>query len=1014
MIAYLQNNRGKVLRMRFHCFVTILTVLCLVLAVSYPAVSADSIYYVSSTGDDENDGERPEDAFATIQKAIDTVSPAGQDTVIIRIAAGTYRENVTLKNGVSLDGGWNSDFTEQWDFAKEGYEPDEAFTVTIDGGGETVQKPCIKVENVQDLTVSGLAIENGRGVQGGGFSIVNSTCTLLYLRFSDNLAKGKSDSSNSGWYAFGDSIFIQRSDVSIENCGFSDHPAEIGGNTIYSDASTLTMRKCDFSDVYREPVVVDGSYSVICNVNVTAEIRDCEFKNNAAFKDGYQVAAIQNFNNSAVVISGCSFEGNDMAVYSHSSNVSISASMFINNGGAAPSIAAIANNGCDPLITNCVFTGNLGSADDDSSGGVMINDDASPQVTNCTFFNNSHPMGNSNLAIASRNGSAPVFTNDIFWCDSCDIIGSFFSTDVTSTVTVTHSDVQGGFDGDGNIDGDPKVDSAASPDLKLNAGSPCIDAGDNTVVKTPAFDDPALDYEGYPRRYDDPSSADTGKGNTPFVDMGAYEYGSSSLTGSLTVTIEEPAPTGAQWQVDGGGWNNSGETQTGLTDGNHTLSYKNITGWTKPANYTVTISAGEEQTVSGKYVQQTGSLTVTIEPSDAVAAGAQWRVGDGDWVDSGETQTGIPVGSQTILFKDVSGWSLPEEGSVEILNDETLTATGTYTLQTGDLKVTIQSPAPDGAQWRVDEGEWHDSGETVSGLSAGNHIVSYKDVSGWTTPDADTVEIKDSALTEITSRLYIQQTGSLKVTILPPDADTAGARWRVDGGAWRGSGRIEPGLTVGIHTVEFEEIADWAGTGIQIVSIEDSQTTEATGEYTKTSGALTVTLEPAGAGTAGAKWRVNRGAWLDSGETKTGLSTAGDHLVEYNSVFGWTTPSPSQEMVTVFGNETTTTSATYVQQTGSLTVTLAPDEAIDAGAQWQLDGGDWQNSGDTIAAVGIGSHTLSFKDVDNWVVPEDQTVSIEEEQTATAIGTYTEEEKTGGGDGGDSGGGCFIGALNKR
>jgi len=968
---------------------------------------------VSPAGDYENDGERPEDAFATIQKAIETANPTGDDTATIRIATGTYRENIVLKSGVSLDGGWNSDFSEQWDFAADGFEAGEAFTVTIDGGGETVQQPAIKAENVQNLTVNGLTIKNGRGVYAGGVSIVNSTCTLLNSQFSDNLARGKYTSGTGGWYPFGDSFYVSSSDVTMENCGFTDHPAEIGGNAIYSASSTIYFRKCDFSNVYREPDVVDGSFTVICNFNVTADILDCDFKNNAALKTGYQVAAIQNIGTVNIFIARCTFEGNDIAIANLARDgIAIRDSLFANNGGSAPYVAAISNLNSNALITNCVFSDNLGSADQGNSAGAIVNNAASPQITNCTFTNNTHPTGVSNLAVTNLNGSQPNFTNSIFWCDTCDSPGEPFFNDADSTVSVTYSNVQGGYDGDGNINGDPRFDTTEEPALRLSAGSPCIDAGDNSAITTPPFDEQPLDIEGYPRRYDDLSTGDTGNGSSPIVDMGAYEYGSSSLTGSLTVTINDPVPTGAQWRVDEGGWLNSGETQAGLTPGTHTIYYKDILGWTKPADLEVTITAEQNLPINVSYAQQIGALTVTIGPPEVVSAGAQWRVGEGQWFDSGQTQSGIPVGNQTITYKEVAGWSLPGETSVTILNEQTVTVSGTYTQQIGHLKVIIQSPAPDGAQWRIDGGEWVDSGETISGLSAGTHIVSYKTIPGWISPEDDTVEITDSSLTEITSRLYIQQTGSLRVTILPSAAATAGARWRVDGGDWRGTGYIEPGLTVGIHTVEFEEIGGWAATGIQIVSIEDSQTTEVTGDYTKTSGALTVTLEPVEAVRAGAKWRVNRGQWLDSGETVTGLGTAGDHLVEYNTVFGWTTPSPSQEVVTISGSETTTTSAIYVQQTGSLTVNITPEDAITAGAQWQLDGGDWQNSGQTLADVGVGNHTLSFKDVDSWITPEDQTVSIEEDQTATVGATYTEEEKTSSGAGGDSGGGCFIGTLN--
>ena len=59
---------------------------------------------------------------------------------------------------------------------------------------------------------------------------------------------------------------------------------------------------------------------------------------------------------------------------------------------------------------------------------------------------------------------------------------------------------------------------------------------------------------------------------------------------------------------------------------------------------------------AGTYVQQTGSLQVTISPQGAIDAGAQWRrVGTSTWQNSGTTETGIPVGQHTVEFSDVVG-----------------------------------------------------------------------------------------------------------------------------------------------------------------------------------------------------------------------------------------------------------------------------------------------------------------------------------------------------------------------
>jgi hypothetical protein len=68
--------------------------------------------------------------------------------------------------------------------------------------------------------------------------------------------------------------------------------------------------------------------------------------------------------------------------------------------------------------------------------------------------------------------------------------------------------------------------------------------------------------------------------------------------------------------VDGGIWQNSGATVSGLPLDIHTVSFSAIRGWTTPANQTISISANSTITDSGSYVDQftytTNAGTLTI------------------------------------------------------------------------------------------------------------------------------------------------------------------------------------------------------------------------------------------------------------------------------------------------------------------------------------------------------------------------------------------------------------------
>ncbi|MEN6521655.1 MAG: hypothetical protein ABFD46_10975 [Armatimonadota bacterium] len=73
-----------------------------------------------------------------------------------------------------------------------------------------------------------------------------------------------------------------------------------------------------------------------------------------------------------------------------------------------------------------------------------------------------------------------------------------------------------------------------------------------------------------------------------------------------------------------------------------------------------------------------GSLTVTIAPTEAAAAGTKWRrAGTSTWFASGETEYDIPVGDYTIELSDLPGWTKPSP-TVTITADQNMACTATY------------------------------------------------------------------------------------------------------------------------------------------------------------------------------------------------------------------------------------------------------------------------------------------------------------------------------------------------
>ncbi|MGB2808261.1 MAG: lamin tail domain-containing protein, partial [Sedimentisphaerales bacterium] len=251
--------------------------------------------------------------------------------------------------------------------------------------------------------------------------------------------------------------------------------------------------------------------------------------------------------------------------------------------------------------------------------------------------------------------------------------------------------------------------------------------------------------------------------------------------------------------------------------------------------------------------------------------------------------------------------------------------------------------------------------------------------------DLDGVNGINSADFALLAANWLIKTGSLQVTILPPEAAAAGAQWCVDGGAWHDNNDIEGGLIVGSHTVEYKTITGWNEPNSRAVQINDGQTTTTTGIYIQHTGSLQVTILPLEVALAGAQWCVDGGAWRDSEYIESGL-LVGSHTIEYKAMVGWNTPA--NENVQINNGQTTTTSGTYIQQTGSLQVTIFPQEAIDAGAQWRVDDGAWRDSNYTETGLLVGFYSVEFSVVVGWDRPANLMVQINYNQTTTTSSAY--------------------------
>ena len=156
-------------------------------------------------------------AHDTIQKAMDAARSG--DTV--RVSQGTYYENVTLKDGVTLQGGWNKDFSNR---------DRSTYVTTIDAS----KKGGPVILGANGATVDGFTIINGTRIEKGAASIgAGVYCKSTSPTIKNNIIQANDPA---GIYCSGSSAVIVNNFISNnEEAGIyleNGCTLKIQGNTI--------------------------------------------------------------------------------------------------------------------------------------------------------------------------------------------------------------------------------------------------------------------------------------------------------------------------------------------------------------------------------------------------------------------------------------------------------------------------------------------------------------------------------------------------------------------------------------------------------------------------------------------------------------------------------------------------------------------------------------------------------------------------------------------------------------
>jgi hypothetical protein len=293
-----------------------------------------------------------------------------------------------------------------------------------------------------------------------------------------------------------------------------------GGAGIYNEGGDPTLRNCvvvgNYGNHADDYDIEQTNWGIgMYNSNGNPTLVKCLFIGNSAVSRSSYGGGVFNVDSSPTFVH-CTFADN-----------------FAHSGGG------MANTHSDSTLLGCTF-----NANDALWGGGIHNEGASPTLTNCTFRDNSAWFGGGVYNL----GPGPMLTNCVLWSNH-DGSGTGESAQIHGgSPTVTFTCIQGldSYTGNGNIGDDPLLVDPDGPDdisgtddddLRLLAGSPCIDAGDDMAVLPDTFDldgdgdtveRTPLDLGGNLRFTNDCLTDDTGVRDPPdyvnVVDMGAYEY----------------------------------------------------------------------------------------------------------------------------------------------------------------------------------------------------------------------------------------------------------------------------------------------------------------------------------------------------------------------------------------------------------------------------------------------------------------------------------------------------------
>ena len=668
------------------CLTTLIVMYCGCIV----TVAAQSVVYVDQYAPGVNDGTSWSNAYTDLQTALDA-TPSGE----IWVAAGTYtpagpgddrNAAFALQSGVAIYGGFAGDET-----ARDERDPAANPTILsgdLDGddtprwlnGHNSFLNPqdnsyhVVVADGVDETAVlDGVVVTHGYAYRlgyvgpefeaGGGILILNGDPTIANATIALNAGPR------------GGGVAVLGGSPVFTNTVFSENYADIGtGGAVYNDGTSVS--KFD-NCVFRANASIGGGVSgggmggaIYNHIGGEISVSSSNFVRNLT---GYRTYSYSEgrTRGGAIASWGVAADVRNSKFYGNKSHL----------GGAIY--------GYRLTVSNSNFSGNqahdvraVGLAAAGVGGAIVALGD--------NYFSNTTVAGNTSTdnGAGMYTSGASVVANSILWNNTVTKFIEPGDDPIPlvkmqihkggGTLDILYSDVEGLFEqipGEdppapenfpGSIDVDPLFADPRGPDnvagtedddLRLTAGSPAIDAGDNASVPAGA----ETDLGGNDRFADDPATPDTGAGTAPIVDMGAYEFASApaalgitwpgdqqSIEGdvvNLSLAVSNPSGAALDFSASGLPTGLDVDAASGLVSGILPSGSAN----TYAVTVTVNDGTDDAQTEFGWTVTASGQAPVITNPGDqtntegdSIALGITASDPDGDVLSYGAT--GLPSG----------------------------------------------------------------------------------------------------------------------------------------------------------------------------------------------------------------------------------------------------------------------------------------------------------------------------------------------------------------------------------